>query len=325
MRSATALPARPTRRAGMTLIELLVVMAIIAILAGLLLPAVQRVRESAQKTSCDANLRQVGLAVQSYVQVTGSFPTGGFYSVPPPPPYKSRFPATAVSNPAPITGANQPWSWAYQILQQLDQQNLWASPGMLPPPAPQTLQPGDQGILAATVAAFTCPSRRSATVLNGQFFLFDYAGNSGIDLNSSPATGMIVDMTSGIVKPSSVKSGLSNVILVAEKYVAVDSYNGEAQYDDGSGFYGWMNNNRRFGARGPYQDGAPTSTFSTSTFIPFGSAHPVSMNALFADGSVRAIAYSISSQSANSPYSGTIFQQICNRSNSAPVNLEDLR
>jgi prepilin-type processing-associated H-X9-DG protein len=316
-------------------------MAIIAILAGLLLPAVQRVRESAQKTSCAANLRQVGMATLSYLQITGSFPTGGLSSAPyPSATIVSRFPSTPNPqppnwNPAPLTGLAQNWSWAYQILPQLDQQSLWALQGAWPPalPAPPSTpvapQGGDIQVLGATVPAFTCPSRRSATVINGQF-LFDYAGNSGVALANSAATGLIIDSNNGfVIKPSTIKSGASNVILVAEKYVPLDAYStGESQYDDASGFYGWRNSNRRFGTGGPIQDNGPTSSLPSvppGTLIPFGSAHPVSMNALFADGSVRAIAYSISSQSANSPYSGTIFQQICDRSNSAPVNLEDLR
>ena len=128
--------ARP-HRSGFTLIELLVVIAIIGILIGLLLPAVQMARESARRTTCTNNLKQIGVAIQNYHDAYKLLPPG----------YLADFDATGNEN-------GPGWGWAALVLPYLEEGNLHQTIQFdLPIESPANARPR-----TTQITTYLCPS-----------------------------------------------------------------------------------------------------------------------------------------------------------------------
>jgi len=308
-------------RSGFTLIELLVVIAIIAILIGLLLPAVQKVREAAARTQCSNNLKQIGLALHNYSSAYGYFPTSGAQSQ-----------AIDLQNqPFPVIG------WAGQILPYVEQDNLYRYTVLGPDNWQAALGKSPVEIVVKT---YNCPSR-SNRVSNPAswgtvYALSDYAGvmvewgnqwrydqppdpnepntfkgiiaKGGHVRNDNPA----LTRKYGNVTPVSVQDGLSNTIAIMEKsvnakcQVTVDvggswtwwELNGWAHNSDWPNMRligNWMplvNDTQDRVAAGLgwwYSSAGSTPGVCPSAEFGFGGPHTGIVMAVFGDGSVHAV------------------------------------
>jgi prepilin-type N-terminal cleavage/methylation domain-containing protein/prepilin-type processing-associated H-X9-DG protein len=171
MLSSSARPA--PWKSGFTLVELLVVIAIIGVLAGLLMPAVQQVRESARRTECINNLRQIGLACHSFESARKKFPTAGGSA--------DDFWGGSFGN---LNGYESA-GWMFQILKFIEQDNLEKQRTAL------GWDGGENPLIETPVSIYNCPSRGSRF---GSWYgafpvaLGDYAGFMGSENDLDPAS-----------------------------------------------------------------------------------------------------------------------------------------
>ncbi len=211
-------------RRAFTLIELLVVIAIIAILIGLLLPAVQKVRHAAARLSCQNNLKQIGLAAHGYHDTNNRLPPGYFY-IDPFAPTPTVAPAWDHIPPIKISLPIDPgWSWAVYILPYLEQQTVYDNLSL----TKNTDSVTNAAMREKQMPIYTCPSDYAAgvfpvtDVLNSPIAnagTNSYVGNfgAGLLLNLYPEQGNGVLYRNSKTQFLEITDGTSITILIGER------------------------------------------------------------------------------------------------------------
>ena len=325
---------RPRARTAFTLIELLVVIAIIAILIGLLLPAVQKVREAAARMSCSNNLKQLGLAALNYESSRGTLPPSEIVNLGAAPghPGQPGYPYPGIIH-----------SWAVSLLPYIEQNNLaqlydmnypfFSSPSIVPG------TPDNQSVIKTQVKTFICPSTpRGSNVLNSRSYSFgplsfpfqaapsDYATNSSINQDAITFMGYPAGTTQlqlwSAMRPQlrgaglplvgypplepytivAVTDGTSNTFLICEdagrpdRWIAGKLVGPGAQNDGG-----WGDPDSDYGLDGVTVTGTTTTSpgncvINCDNDNETYAFHLGGANHVFTDGSVRFVKASISPQ-----------------------------
>jgi prepilin-type N-terminal cleavage/methylation domain-containing protein/prepilin-type processing-associated H-X9-DG protein len=262
------------RRQGFTLIELLVVIAIIAILIGLLLPAVQKIREAANRTKCNNNMKQVGLALHNYHDTFDRFPNANS------PTFGSCFtlilPFVEQDNIRRVYDVNlAPTAPPNNTVTGLPV-NIYLCPTMKPPPAP--------------AAAYTTHHASYAACIGSNDAWAPPAPDNGVIVRSN-ATGGAVAVTPG-VRITDVTDGTSSTFLVGEMgYQLKDytfssgTYAGQVRGGNTSWAFGYASYS--FGSTKILLNTITPPTSVTDRLQTFRSDHTGGGNFLYTDGHVR--------------------------------------
>jgi prepilin-type N-terminal cleavage/methylation domain-containing protein len=292
------------RRRGFTLIELLVVIAIIAILMGLLLPAVQKVREAAARMSCSNNLKQIGLAAHNYASTYGKLPPGNM----------GDFPASLAASP---TFNGQNIGTMVFLLPFIEQDTVLAA--YKSPDLPgdyfnlNAFEPGwwnymgPWSVRNTNIKTFVCPSDNpysapiayavSALINLPKTNQFDFsvywfgdptidpflgrtnyvgvAGYSGMATGSDWVAGLMTNRSSNTLEQLTDADGASNTLLFGE-------YLGDSDIGPRTYSASWI-------GMGPVPTAWGLPTGNQSGWWHFSSHHPGVVQFCFADGSVHAI------------------------------------
>lgn len=318
-------------RSGWTMLELLTAVAIVSLLLQLLLPAVQSAREAARRLQCSQHMRQIGLAVMLHHDALGYYPSGGWHF-------------HWIGEPERGTDPAQPGSWIFNLLDYVEQSELrrvgWGRTGSERAAAlTQRCQ--------TPLGLFLCPSRRDVDVYphrenprpltqGGRLAQSlewaaktDYAANAGdqplVEYDwrwpgpqslqqgddarfrwpaSALYTGVIYGRSQ--VRQRNIRDGLAHTYLIGEKYIDAARYTTGDDWGDNENLYcGFNNDVCRSTALRPCRDQAGREEMTS-----FGSAHAHVWQAVFCDGSVRAMSYTLDPQ---------LHQQLGNRRDRRPA------
>jgi prepilin-type N-terminal cleavage/methylation domain-containing protein/prepilin-type processing-associated H-X9-DG protein len=294
-------------RPAFTLIELLVVIAIIAILIGLLLPAIQKVREAAARSSCSNNLKQLAIAVHSYHDGRGRIP------------YDSS-PEAGNSSAWGMNGPN--WSWIAQILPYIEQEPLYKNAG-IGLPTPNTLG-ASAAYISIQIPTLLCLAddaqsgpRTNAADLSGPIGQTNYKGcsganwewgesrwNPGYQANATDQYGLgngngLFYRGDGKKKQTitgSIKDGTSNTFMIGEDIPLYSQWCSWPYSNNAVGTCAIYPNSKAPDGRW-YASGIPSSTTVLQTdwtnTYSFRSWHTGGLQFAMCDGSVRFISENI--------------------------------